>query len=138
MTYHKLYIIIILLVIPFTLNAQYSFSSDYFEICDWIASKGEWSKNCEQYDASNLIVVNKDETVITITSPENKLTLYIQKTLDTEYESQVFWEVVTDEGENLSILFDLETNIIRLLDLQLQESRWQMIHFEVNNRWGFD
>ena len=138
MTDNKLYLIITLLILPFSLNAQYSFSSDYFKMCDWIPSKGEWSTNCEQYNANNLIVVNKDETVITITSPENKLTLYIQKTLDTEYESQVFWEVVTDEGENLSILFDLETNIIRLLDLQLQESRWQMIHFEVKNRWGFD
>jgi len=127
--------LLILLFIPSLTIAQYNFSSDYLELCAWQEASQTWSDDCELVEVSNLFVVNQDETVMTLTNSESKQTFYIKGGDQYEEESLVGWDVVSDEGEELFVIFDFENRLIKILDLQLEESRWQMALFNIKANW---
>ena len=130
----KLNLFILLLIPSFTI-AQYNFSSDYVELCTWQESSQTWSDDCEQAEVSNLFVINEDETVMTLTNSESKQTLYIQGGDQYEEDLLVGWDVISDEGEELFVIFDFENRLIKILDLQPVESRWQMLIFNIKANW---
>ena len=127
--------LLILLFIPSLTIAQYNFSSDYVELCAWQEASQTWSDDCELVEVSNLFVVNQDKTVMTLTNSESKQTFYIKGGDQYEEESLVGWDVVSDEGEELFVIFDFENRLIKILDLQLEESRWQMALFNIKANW---
>ena len=127
--------LLILLFIPSLTIAQYNFSSDYVELCAWQEASQTWSDDCELVEVSNLFVVNQDKTVMTLTNSESKQTFYIKSGDQYEEESLVGWDVVSDEGEELFVIFDFENRLIKILDLQLEESRWQMALFNIKANW---
>ena len=130
----KLNLLILLLIPSFTI-AQYNFSSDYVELCAWQEDSQTWSDDCEQAEVSNLFVINEDETVMTLTNSEVKQTFYIQGGDQYEEDLLVGWDVMSDEGEELFVFFDFENRLIKIFDLQLEESRWQMAIFNIKANW---
>ena len=72
---------------------------------------------------------------MTLTNSEVKQTFYIQGGDQYEEDLLVGWDVMSDEGEELFVIFDFENRLIKILDLQLEESRWQMAIFNIKANW---
>ena len=121
-------------LVPSLIYCQYSFSTDYIELCNWKENVQKWSNDCEEAPADGLFVVNEAETIITMTNSEGKQTFYIQGENQSDEDSGlVSWDIVSDEGETLYIIFDFNNSKIKLLDLQGKSERWMMAIFNVKS-----
>jgi hypothetical protein len=56
----------IFFLVPSLIYCQYSFSTDYIELCNWKENVQKWSNDCEEAPADGLFVVNEAETLYII------------------------------------------------------------------------
>jgi hypothetical protein len=120
-------LILLIILFPYFLFAQFSYSCNQYELCTFNNQTSKFD-NCKSFKTKTLIVMNSDLTMFTITSEEEKDAWYI-KDYETNNGNGVFiYKAQSEYGGLASWMFALPQKQIGAM-IEKEKQRYRIIYF---------